>query len=117
MRTTSIEVKTIYEIRFNINDFQFIFENAKKDPVRLHAFDNFCLEDDTPENIRECFESLGKLSLFLSVEESKQQAENLKYIVNKLGFDGVVNYGGFYGQDKDSKKEYHMTVYNHGADI
>lgn len=118
MRTTSIEVKTIYEIRFDFHDFLKIFAAAKDDAARIHAFENFDLEDTTVGNIRDCFESLGKLTFFLSAEESKQQTENIRYIVSKLGFDGVVHYGGFYGNDKSKGLgEYHITVYNMGADI
>ena len=113
MRKTKIEVKTIYNIRFNFHDFADIYADAKNDPVRLHAFDNFDLDDTTMGNLRKCFESLGKLTFFLSVEESKQQTENIKYIVSKLGFDGVMNYGYL----SDDKKEYCMSVFNYGADI
>lgn len=105
MRKVSIEVKTIYEIRFNFHDFALIFENAKNDPARINAFENFNLEDDSIGNIRECFESLGNLF-------DNASAENLRYIVRKLGFDGVVNFGCFRGE-----KEYSMSVYNWGADI
>ena len=107
MRKVSIEVKTIYSIRFNLDDFTIIFENAKNDPTRVNEFENFCLEDDSAENIRECFESLGKLF-------SKDTNKNLAYIVRKLGFDGIENYGGFHGNDKT---EYCISVYNRGADI
>ena len=114
MKTESIEVKTHYSIRFNFHDFVKIFSEAEKDPVRLHAFDNFDLTNTTMGNLRDCYKSLGELSIFLSTEEVKQQCENLRYIVRKLGFDEVDNYGGFYGRDKD---EYHISVYNRGADI
>ena len=113
MRKVKIEVKTVYEIRFNFHDFCEIYEKAKEDPVRLSAFDNFDLDDTTMGNLRKCFESLGRLSWFMSSEDTKQNCENLKYIVNKLGFSGVENYGGLYGD----KKEYSITVYNYGADI
>lgn len=114
MKTDSIAVKTHYNIRFDFHDFAKIFAEAKEDPARIHAFDNFDLDDTTMGNLRTCYKSLGKLSFFLSAEESKQQCENLKYIIRKLGFDEVDNYGGFYGRDKD---EYHISVYNRGADI
>lgn len=107
MRKVSIEVKTIYSIRFNFHDFALIFENAKNDPARINAFENFDLDDDSMGNIRECFESLGKLF-------DKNTNENLRYIVSKLGFDGIDNFGGFHGGDKT---EYCISVYNRGADI
>ena len=115
MRKVTIEVKTIYDIRFNFHDFMKIFAKAKEDPTRIHAFDNFNLDDTTMGNIRECYKSLGKLSFFLTPEESKQQAENVRYIVRNLGFDGVENYG--YLPKDDEREEYHMSVYNRGADI
>jgi len=120
MRTTSIEVKTIYEIRFDFGDFAKIFTAAKDDVTRINAFENFDLEDTTMGNLCKCYESLGKINFFLSHEEAKQQTENIQYIVRKLGFDGVVRYGGFYDKDKektDGVGSYHMSVYNHGADI
>ena len=120
MRTVSIEVKTFYDLRFDFHDFVKIFTEAKNDSTRSRAFKNFDLEDTTMGNLQNCFESLGKLSIFMSVEESKQQTENLKYIVRKLGFYGISFYGGFYGNDKEEGKhgkEYHITVYNMGADI
>lgn len=114
MKTKSIEVKTHYSISFDFHDFVEIFEQAKSDPIRLRAFENFDLDDTTMGNLQACYKSLGKLSVFLSAEESKQQCENLKYIVSKLGFDDISNYGGFYGHNKD---EYQISVYNRGADI
>lgn len=117
MRTVSIDVKTIYEIRISFHDFCKIFTAAKDDATRIHAFENFDLEDTTMGNLRKCFHSLGELSFFLSTEEAKQQDENIRYIVRKLGFDGIIHFGGFYGADAEDKKEYHITVYNKGADI
>lgn len=114
MKTNSIAVKTHYDIRFDFHDFVKIFTEAKKDPTRINAFEDFDLDDTTMGNLRSCFLSLGDLSFFLSAEQSKQKCENLKYIVRKLGFDEIDNYGGFFGRDKD---EYHIFVYNRGADI
>lgn len=114
MKTDSIKVRTHYKIRFDFHDFVKIFTEAKDDPIRIGAFDNFDLNDTTMGNLRACYKSLGKLSVFLSAEESRQQCKNLKYIVRKLGFDEIDNYGGFYGRDKE---EYHISVYNRGADI
>lgn len=111
---TAIEVKTIYSIRFNFADFSEIFAKAKDDPCRIHAFEDFDLNDTTFENIDKCYKSLNVFSLLTTVEKSKQHSENIKYIVSKLGFDGIVNYGGFYGNHKD---EYSLSVFNYGADI
>ena len=115
MRKVTIEVKTIYDIRFDFHDFLKIFVEAKEDPARVGAFDNFDLEDTTMGNIRECYKTLGRMSFFLSFEESKQQSKNIEYIASKLGFDGVANYG--FMPTGDEREEYHMTVYNRGADI
>lgn len=112
MKTVTIEVKTIYHIRFNCHDFGKIFLDAKDDPCRLSAFANFDLKDTTLGNIRECFKSLSAVSFF-EEDHGKQKCENLKYIVHKLGFEGIDNYGGMIGDDK----EYSITVYNRGADI
>ena len=114
MRRLSIEVKTIYSIHFDFHDFVKIFTEAKKDPMRINAFNNFDLDDTTMGNLRDCYKSLGKLSLLLSAEESKQKTDNLQYIVHKLGFDGVDNYGGFFSRDKE---EYWIRVYNYGSDL
>lgn len=114
MTKTKIEVKTIYNIRFNFRDFCKIFEDAKTDPCRIHAFEDFDLDDDSMGNIRNCYKSLDVISILSPAEKVKQNCENLKYIVNKLGFDGIVNYGGFYKHHED---EYTITVFNYGADI
>ncbi len=114
MRTVSVEVKTIYSIRFDFHDFCEVFKEAKNDPARIRAFDNFDLDDTTMGNLRDCFHSLGRLTFFLGADEARQQTDNLKYIVEKLGFDGVENYGGMFGKDKE---EYRITVYNRGSDL
>ena len=103
----------MYDILFNFHDFIKIYVDAKKDPCRLHAFENFNLDDTTMGNLRDCFKSLGRRELFPPVEEEKHRTENLKYIVSKLGFDGIQWYGGFY---RDTE-EYQMIVFNYGADI
>lgn len=115
MRKVTIEVKTIYDIRFDFHDFLKIFEAAKNDPTRLHEFEDFNLDDTTMGNIRKSYKSLAEFSVCLSPEKSKQKADNLAYIVRKLGFDGIENYG--YMPRNDEREEYHITVYNRGADI
>ena len=112
MKTLGIKVKTVYDIRFEFHDFCKIFMEAKDDPCRIGAFDNFNLDDDTLGYIRNCFHSLDELSLFAE-DHGKQKAENIRYIVKKLGFDGVENYGVFLRD----KNEYSLSVYNRGADI
>lgn len=115
MRKVTIEVKTIYDIRFDFHDFLRIFSAAKDDRTRLHEFENFNLDDTTMGNIRKCYLSLAEFSICLPPDESKQKADNLRYIVRKLGFDGIENYG--YMPRNDEREEYHMTVFNRGADI
>lgn len=112
MRKVKIEVKTIYNIRFDFHDFAKIFAAAKEDPARINAFSDFDLDDTTMGNLRNCFDSLRGCSFFLA-DNGRQRVKNLEYIVNKLGFDGIANYGGMYGDDE----EYSITVYNYGADI
>ena len=112
MRKVKIEVKTIYNIRFDFHDFVKIFAAAKEDPARINAFSDFDLEDTTMGNLRNCFDSLRGCSFFLE-DNGRQRAKNLEYIVNKLGFDGISHYGGMY----DDETEYSITVYNYGADI
>ena len=112
MRTTKIEVKTLYSIRFNFHDFCKIFAGAKNDPARGNAFAKFDLEDTTIGNIKDCFDSLRGVTFFMK-DGGKQHAEDIQYIVRKLGFDGVENYGGMYEGDT----EYSLSVYNRGADI
>lgn len=112
MRKVTIEVKTIYHIRFDFHDFCEIFAKAKDDPSRVSEFGNFDLNDQTMGNIRECFKTFSGCSFF-DEDHGKQRCKNLEYIVRKLGFEGVENYGGMYGDEK----EYSITVYNRGADI
>ena len=112
MKTLKIEVKTEYSIRFDFHDFCKIFAEAKNDPCRIGAFDNFNLDDTTMGNIRDCFHSLDELSLFAE-DHGKQKTKNIQYIANKLGFDKVANYGMML-KDKD---EYWLSVYNWGADL
>ena len=112
MKTLSIKVKTVYDIRFDFHDFCKIFAEAKDDPCRIGAFDNFNLDDTTMGNIRNCFHSLDELSLF-SEDHGKQKCKNIQYIVKKLGFDCVDNYGTFLRD----KEEYWLTVSNRGADL
>lgn len=112
MRTIKIEVKTHYDIRFDFHDFTKIFTKAKTDPwaEATHAFAEFDLDDTTIGNLKKCYESLGR-------QTTKQVCDDLKYIVNCLGFDGIDNYGGFFKKTDKGFGEYHIFVYNNGADL
>lgn len=110
MKTTQIRVKTIYSIEIEFSDFTEIFIKAKKDITRLHAFEEFNLDDTTIGNLDKCFKSLNARCFS---ERCKQACEDLEYIVRALKFDGIENYG-FYDKNKNV---YKLVVYNNGADI
>lgn len=110
MKKLSIKVKTIYDIQIEFHDFYDIFVKANDDPTRIDAFKDFDLTDTTIGNVRKCFKML-ETSVFS--ERCNQSCKDLQYIIRKLGFDGIENYGGFY---KD-KSVYSITVYNNGADL
>ena len=98
MKITSAEVKTMYALEISYLDFANIFIAAENSISRLDSeFADFDLKNRTIGNIRHCFETLHK-------------AEDIQYIVRKLGFDGVSNYGYY----NDRKDVYRMTAYNHG---
>lgn len=107
----TIEVKTTYHIGIQIKDFAKIFAEAKSDPSRLSSeFSEFDLGDTTIGNLDRCFKSLWQPYWSAA---SEQRCRDLQYIVRKLGFDGIENYGCF-SQDG---RVYKMVVYNRGADI
>ena len=110
MKKLSIKVKTIYNIQIEYIDFCNIFTEAKNDPTLLDAFKDFNLNNTTIGNIRSCFKMLD--AHFFS-DRCNQACKDLEYIVRKLGFDGIENYGGFF---KD-KTVYSITVYNNGSDL
>ena len=110
MKKLSIEVKTIYNIQIEYLDFYNIFVAAKDDPTLIDAFEDFNLNDTTIGNVRKCFKML-EASVFS--DRCNQACKDLKYIVRKLGFDGIENYGGFF---KD-KTVYSIAVYNNGSDL
>lgn len=98
MKITSKQVKTIYAIDLQFKDFSKIFAAAKADEWRPEAaFKEFNLEDTTLGNVRACFQAL-------------KEADSIQYIVNKLGFDGIENYG-YYNKRKGC---YTMQVYDRG---
>lgn len=105
MRKTKMEVKTIYNIEFDLTDFTKIFMEAKDDVTRINAFSKFNLEDDTMGNVKSCFNEICKLL--------GNNAEDIRYIVRKLGFDGVENYGYY----EERTKTYKLVVFNHGDDM
>lgn len=78
---------------------------AKDDVTRFNAFSKFNLEDDTMENIKSCF---NKICMSWG-----NNAKDIQYIVGKLGFDGVDNYGYY----NERTKSYKLAVYNHGDDM
>lgn len=98
MKTTKSEVKTIYTIDIQFKDFAELFNAAKSDECKPEAaFKEFDLTDTTIGNIGSCFKGLKETS-------------SIEYIVNKLGFDGVENYG-YYNKRKGV---YTMVVYDRG---
>ena len=98
MKITKSEVKTIYTIDIQFKDFAEIFNAAKSDDLKPEAaFKEFDLNDTTLGNIVSCFKGL-------------KEAASIRYIVNKLGFDGVENYG-YYNKRKGV---YTMSVYDTG---
>jgi len=110
MKTKQIQVKTIYDIEIEFKDFTKIFTEAKNDPTRIDAFQDFNLDDTTIGNLRDCFKNL---SAFCFDPRCEQACKDLRYIVRKLGFDNIENYGGFF----KGKETYSITVSNNGADI
>lgn len=98
MKITNSEVKTIYTIDIQFKDFANIFSEAKSDEWKPEsAFKEFDLADTTIGNIGSCFKGL-------------KEAASIEYIVSKLGFDGVDNYG-YYNKRKGV---YTMSVYDTG---
>ena len=98
MKITKSEVKTIYTIDIQFKDFAELFNAAKSDEWKPEsAFKEFDLTDTTIGNIGSCFKGL-------------KEAASIEYIVSKLGFDGVENYG-YYNKRKGV---YTMVVYDRG---
>lgn len=98
MKITKSEVKTIYTIDIQFKDFADIFNAAKSDEWRPKAaFSEFDLTDTTLGNVGSCFKGL-------------KEAASIAYIADKLGFDGVENYG-YYNKRKGV---YTMSVYDTG---
>lgn len=98
MKITTSQVKTLHTIDIQFKDFSEIFCAAKADEWRHNKeLGEFDLTDTTIGNIRKCFEAL-------------KEPKSIQYIVRKLGFDGVENYGYY---DK-RKGVYSMVVYDNG---
>lgn len=105
MKITKKEVKTIYEIEISFKDYTTIRVDAKTDVIAevMKAFENVNLNDTTMGTLKFDFEKLDDVN-------------TLKYIVRKLGFDGVENFG--YHKEKNEGCGVHrMVVYNYGDDI
>ena len=101
MTVTKKEVKTIFTIELSFNDYAEARERAASDEFRMGAFDECdIVEDTTVGTIRYEFENL----------QFRRTAKTLDYIIRKLGFDGVTNYG-YYNK---YKKAHVMEVYNYG---
>lgn len=105
MKITKKEVKTIYEIEISFKDYCMIRIDAKTDVIAelMKAFENVNLEDITMDTLKFDFENL-------------EDVHTLQYIVRKLGFDGVKNYG-YYKEKNEGSGVYKMSVYNYGDDI
>lgn len=98
MKITKSEVKTIYTIDIQFKDFAEIFNAAKSDDLKPEAaFKEFDLTDTTLGNIGSCFKNL-------------KEAASIRYIVDKLGFTGVENYGYY----NSRKVVYTLVVYDNG---
>lgn len=98
MKITKAEIKTMYTVDIAFKDFSDIFCAAKEDEWRHNSeFGEFDLTDTTIGNIRNCFKQL-------------REVKTIQYIVRKLGFDGVENYGYY----NDRKGVYTMVVYDSG---
>lgn len=107
MNITKQEIRTIYSIEIEFTDFTKIFMDAKDDVTRLSSeFKDFDLEDTTVGNISKCFDRFNAMC-------RENQSKDLQYIVRKLGFDGIENYG-YMKKRMDGKKVYRMSVYNYG---
>lgn len=98
MKITESQVKTIHTIDIEFKDFSDIFVEANTDEWKpTEAFAEMDLTNTTMGNLRTCFHQL-------------KETATLKYIVSKLGFDGVENYG-YYNKRKGV---YTMVVYDRG---
>lgn len=98
MKITNAQVKTIYHIDLQFKDFSKIFAAAKTDEWRPEtAFKEFDLGDTTLGYVGACFKAL-------------KEASSIQYIVSKLGFDGVENYG-YYNKVKGC---YTLQAYDNG---
>ena len=101
MKIVTTEVKTTYTIDLQFKDFAEIFSKAKSDPGRLDAeFSEFNLDDTSLGYMRDCFQKLN----------SNKNPKSIEYIVRKLGFAGIENYGLF----NKRKGVYTLRVYDRG---
>lgn len=105
MKVTKKEVKTIYEIEIQFKDFAEIYEKAKDDVICevMQAFTNSDLSNTTMGNLKKEFESL-------------EDVKTIQYIVRKLGFDSIENYG-YFKKKSEGFGVYRMVVSNYGDDM
>ncbi len=105
MKVVKKQVKTIYDIEISFKDFSKIYAEAKDDFYceGYKAFKSSNLDDTTIGNIRKEFKNL-------------KDANTIKYIVYKLGFDRVENYG-LYKEKFDGTGVYSMVVSNDGDEL
>lgn len=105
MKITGKEVKTIYNIEIQFKDFADIYAAAKNDVMCevMRAFPNSDLSDTTMGNLKHEFETLD-------------DTNTIQYIVRKLGFDSIENYG-YFKKKSEGFGVYRMTVSNYGDDL
>lgn len=109
MTITQKEVRTIYSIRFTLDDYIKAFELYLKHPLKdIGEYDgafNGLSTDSEKEDFEKNFKAWG---------HGKYHTATIRFIVKQyFKFDGIENYG-FYEESKDS---YKMSVYNYGDDL
>ena len=105
MKITKKEVKTIYDIEIQFKDFSEIYAKAKDDVMCevMQAFTKSDLSNTTMGNLKHEFEILDDV-------------KTIQYIVRKLGFDSIENYG-YFKKKPEGFGVYRMVVSNYGDDI
>lgn len=104
MKTLKSSVKTIYTIALTFHDFLTVFVYASQDKTRYsEEFAHWDLTDTTIGNIKKAWKDICH-------PWYEYKTKNIQYIVRKLGFDGIENYG-YYDENKDL---YILSVYDYG---
>ena len=110
MKVTKQEVKTIYTIEITLRDFIDALMAYSKDEfdraIHKGAFKHLNandVEDEKLANIKKYFKSF----------KNDDEVATKDYVVNFLGFDGVVNYGLY----KEKTDTISMLVFNYGDQI